>query len=249
MALRGLLCWRFRCHACVNRYSIAGKSMNLVKSVLRINFETPTDPWLKLRELMRTAASDPKIEMQAASLVLDRKDEKTRILLQIRGVGLEHETNGSLAQAVADARSMMARLHEVSPFPEVGMMRFDVAFIDPFDVPFHELVDHMKGYFLNPTRIVDLSSDIGLTFDQRDEDLLKHVQIGPMDRAQLVSEILKWADEDDIPDTFVFADLGYENTQRLAFSEDALDSFLKQAMEWQESEANAIFNELKEGGN
>ena len=222
--------------------------MNLVKSVLRISFETPTDPWLKLRELMRTAASDPKIEMQAASLVLDRKDKKTRILLQIRGVGLEQETNGSLAQAVAEARSMMARLNEVSPFPEVRMMKYDVAFIDPFDMPFHELVDHMKGRFLKPTRIVGLSSDIALVFDQRDEDLLKHVQIGPMDRAQLVSDVLRWANEDEIPDTFVFAEIGYENTQRIAFSEDALDSFLKEAMKWQESEANAIFNELKEGG-
>jgi hypothetical protein len=223
--------------------------MNLVKSVLRIDFEKPTDPWLTLRELMRTAASDPKIEMQAVPLILDRKDEKTRILLQIRGIGFEHETNGSLAQAVADAQSMMTRLNRVSPFPEVRIMRYDVDFIDPFDMPFHKLVDHMKGYFLKPTRIVGLSSDLALVFDQRDEGLLKHIHVGPMDRAQLVSEILRWADEDEIPDTFVFANLSYENTQRIAFSEDALDSFLKQATEWQESEVNAIFNELKEGGN
>lgn len=221
--------------------------MNLVKSILRIDFLTPTNPWVEIRELMRTAASDPKIEMQAAPLVLDRKNERMRIVLQIKAVGIEHETSGPLAQAAADARSMMLHLDQVSRFPDVRRMRYDVIFIEPFDLPFHELVDHLKGRYLKATRLSNLSSDIGLIFDQQEDDLLKHVQLGPMDRAQLASEFLRWADERKIPDTFAFMNLGYWVMEEMAFSEDALGSFLERAVAWQQQEAEALVSDLKEG--
>lgn len=222
--------------------------MNLVKSVLTVNFGEATGPWLELRELLRTATSNPKIEMQAAPLVLERTDERMRILLQVRGVALEHETDGPLAEAIVAARSMMVRLNEASAFPDMRSVSYNVVFIEPVAMPFHELVEHMKGKFLKQTRITNISSDIGLVFDQRDNDVLKRVNIGPMDRAQLVSEFLKWAKEGEIPDTFVFLNLGYENTQQVPFSEEALGSFLNEAAEWQESEANSLIGELKEGG-
>lgn len=222
--------------------------MILVKSILRVNFDEATRPWMELRELMRTAASDPKIEMQAAPIVLERKDERVRIVLQIRGVALEHETAGPLSKAITDAQSIMARLNEASAFPEVRSVRYDVIFIEPFSLPFHELVEYMKGKFLKPTRIANVSSDIGLIFDQRDNDLLKHVTLGPMDRTQLMSQYLKWTKEDEIPDTFVYLNLGYESTEKAPFSEEALAAFLNEAAEWQESEANSLVGELKEGG-
>ena len=230
------------------KYSISGNTMNLVKTLLRIRFETATNPWLELRALLRSAASDPKIEMQAAPVVVDRKEAKTRISLQIRAVGLEHESTGSLAEATAHVRATMMGLNEASSFPDVEMMGYDVAFIDPVDMPFHELVEHIKAHFLLPTRIVNLSSDVGLVLDQREDGLLKHVQLGPMDRAQLASELLRWPNEDEIPDTFVFIDLGYEKTNNIAFSRDALEAFFQEAVEWQEAEANTLFNELKGGG-
>ena len=221
--------------------------MKLVKSILRVNFGVAMGPWLELREFLRTAASDPKIEMQAAPLVLERKDERMRIVLQLRQVVLEHETDGPLAEAVVAARSMMVRLNEASAFPDMQSVRYDVIFIEPFARPFHELVEHMKDKFLKQTRIANISSDIGIVFDQREDNLLKHTNIGPMDRAQLMSEFLKWPKEDDIPDTFVFLNFGYASTHQAPFSEEALGSFLNEAAEWQESEANSVVGELKEG--
>lgn len=222
--------------------------MNLVKSVLRVNFGEATGPWVALRALLRAATSDPKLEMQAAPLILERKDERMRIVLEVRGVALEHETDGPLAKAVVAARSMMVQLNEASAFPDLRSVRYDVIFIEPFARPFHELVEHMKGKFLKQTRIADMSSDIGLVFDQQDNDLLKHTNIGPMDRAQLTSQFLKWAKEGEIPDTFVFLNFGYALTQKVPFSEEALGSFLNEAAEWQESEGNALVDALKEGG-
>jgi len=223
-------------------------TMNVVKMKLLLRFETATNPWLELRALMRSAASDQKIEMLAAPVVVDRKKERTRISMQIRAVGLEHESTGPLSQAVAHAHATMVELNSASPFPEVEMMRCDVAFIDPFDMPFHELVELMKAHYLTPTRIADGSSDIGLIFDQRENGLLKHVQLGPMDRAQLMSEILRWPNENEIPDTFVFVNAGYEKVTSIAFSGDTLNKFLEEATQWQESEANRLVNELRERG-
>lgn len=222
--------------------------MNLVKVSLVLRFETATNPWLELRALMRSAASDPTIEMQVAPVIVDRKKENTRISMQVRAVRLEHESTGPLGEAVAHAHATMVELNHASPFPEVEMMRCDAAFIDPFDMPFHELVELMKTHYLTPTRIARESSDIGLIFDQREDGLLKHVQLGPMDRAQLISDILRWPKENEIPDTFVFIDAGYEKITNVAFSEDMLNTFLEEATQWQESEANALLNELRERG-
>ena len=222
--------------------------MNLVKSVLRIRFDAPTRPWTELRALLRSAAADPKAEMQAGPIVVDRKKEQTRINVQIRALGVEHESTGPLAQAAAHVLATVVDLNHASPFPDVEMMTYDAAFIEPFDMPFHQLVELIRTHYLTPTALAGAASDVGLIFDQREDGLLKHVQLGPMDRAQLASEILRWPNEKEIPNTFVFINAGYEKVATVGFSGDAFDVFLREAAEWQESQANELFNELKETG-
>ena len=225
--------------------------MNLVKSILNIRFETATEPWLAMREILRSAAADPKAEIQAAPVVVDRPKDRKRIMLQVRAAGLEHELAGSdssIKGAIKETLEIFIGLHKASPFPAVAQMSYNVFLIEPFPVPFHELVGFMKARYLLPSRLSDTASDIGLTFDRHEEGLQKHVQIGPMDKTQLQSQFLRWPAK-GIPDTFVFLDLGYTSTVGgMAFSQSALESFLEQATDWQVAEAASVIAELKDGG-
>lgn len=219
--------------------------MMFVRDALSIHFAEATRPWLELRDLLRVATSQPTAEMQASPLVLDRADDKMRIILSIRAVGVERETGAPLAQAIKDVRSIIVELDRASPFPPIDAIRYDVVAIEPFDMPFHELVTLMKGYYLKPTRIAEGSSDIALVFDQREDGLLKHLSIGPMDKAQLTTDVLKWPRE-NLPETFIYINVAYESTDQMGFAEDALKSFLNNAVNWQEQEIESLVKELKE---
>lgn len=225
--------------------------MNLAKSILHLQFDSASEPWLAMRALLRSAAADPNAEIRAAPLVVDRQKERKRIVLQVRAVQVEHElagSGGSIKQAASEALKAVNGLHEASPFPSVSQMMYDVVFIEPFVIPFHDLVGLMKARYLRPSRISDVASDIALVFDQHEDGVLKHVQMGPMDKTQLQSEYLRWPAE-GLPETFVFLGLNYKSTtEATPFSRSILESFLQKATEWQVAEAHSMITDLKEGG-
>ncbi|MEP6637407.1 MAG: hypothetical protein ABJB97_11835 [Acidobacteriota bacterium] len=183
--------------------------------------------------------------MQAAPMVIDRPADKTRIVVTIRSIIVDKESGSDLEQAAKDAQAQAVLLHEVVQFPSLSSLRYETTLIEPFDLPFHELVALLKDHYLKPTRNAKVSTDLGLVFDQRDGHFLRRVNLGPMDKTQLNTEVLKWPLE-DAPDTFAFVNLAYQDTEERDFSEGALAAFMSQALEWQRPEIESLAEELKE---
>lgn len=220
--------------------------MTLVRSSLSIFFDSATKPWLEMREILRVAAAAPQLEIQTAPLVIERPDRKKRIIIHVRELTHMDEHHSSINDAKKEVINFMVSMDKASSFPTVARMRFETMFIEPVSMPFHELVDSLKHRFLLPTRIVANASDLALIFDQREEGgILKHVQIGPMDKAQLESEVLRWPAK-SLPVTCVFLGLFYELVKAQSFSQGALEAFLETATGWQSDEAASLILELRE---
>ena len=219
-------------------------TMQLVKSSLSVNFETASEPWLQLRAMIRAITSDSSAEVQAAPFVFDKAEEKKRFVLAIRSVNLEHELPSSLQVAVADASKTISDLHSVSPFPKLSGIRHDALFIEPYSMPFHELVSLVKARYLAKTALIDSAADVGASFDIHEDGAVKHIQIGPMDQKQLQSQYLRRPAE-GLPETFLFMSLGFESTSAQEYSGQSLESFFAASNRWQVGQAEAIVKELR----
>lgn len=221
--------------------------MEYLKSVLRLEFEEPARPWLELREILRVAGGEGQAEIQAAPIVIDRPSERTRVIIHIRAVAFEQDVPTSIESSVRSAIEVMTGLNEASEFPSISLLRHSAVFIEPYALPFHELVAFLKGRWLQPSDAVDAATDIALVFDKLDETGKVHVQFGPMDAEQLRKEFLRWP-PDDLPETFVFLSTAYEATDKVKFSSDLLKNFLATAVKTEAAEAEIILGKLKESG-
>ena len=221
--------------------------MEHLKSILRLDFQEALRPWLEFRDVVRIAGGDEKAEVQVGPVVIDRPSERTRVVVQVRGVILEQEAPPSIEGGVRDAIEFMIALNGASEFPKIGLMHHNTIFIEPYELPFHELVALLKAQCLRGT-IADDATDISLLLDQHEDGRKTHVQFGPMDAEQIKKEYLRWP-PDDVPDTFVFLAVSYEATQEGSeFSSGLLETFLEDAVRAEAAQADAIFGSLKENG-
>jgi hypothetical protein len=218
--------------------------MQLVKSVLRIDFESATRPWLEIREILRIAGNDPGAEIQVAPLVIDRPADRIRIVAQVRSVAVEQETPQSVKTSIRAATELITGLNGASQFPRVSLIRHDAVFIEPFEIPFYELVEQVKRHYLRDRTVVSSATDVGLVFDLHEQGGMKHVQIGPMDAKQLKTDILRWPAA-DLPETFVFVNAAEERKLDVEFSTDILNEFLAGAFDWSGAQAEGIVRELR----
>ena len=85
-------------------------------------------------------------------------------------------------------------------------------------------------------------------FDQIEGDVLKHSQTGPMGKEQLLRMYLHYG-RDQVPDTFVFLSLRYQQNKEFAFDTNYVRRFLEAAGQWQAGQAKSVFSYLKKGGN
>ncbi len=104
----------------------------------------------------------------------------------------------------------------------------------------------MKKRFLQPSALIDSTTDIGLIFDQIEDDVFKHYQIGPMGKEQLLKMYLHYG-RDQVPDNFVFLSLQYQQNKDFAFNADYVRKFLQAAGQWQTDQAKSVFSYLKKG--
>lgn len=221
--------------------------MDLVKSTVRLEFSEATHPWLEMREILRVAGENPTAELQANPMVLDQPEKRQRVVLAVRTLMVEQELPASADQSLAHAVDMITRLNDASQLPALKEIRYDSIFIEPYSLPFHELVVFLKQRFLRSSAVVDSATDIALVFDQHEGEIVRHMQIGPMDAEQLRQEFLRWPDE-NIPDTFLFLGLGYWCSKEAPFEAESLREFLNDAVAWQVNEAETLVNSLASEG-
>jgi hypothetical protein len=219
--------------------------MRLVKSVFVIKFDTAMNAWLEMRSLLRVASATPDAEIQAAPLVIDRAQEKKRIIVQVRAIVFEHEFPATTDEALSEIRTLMVKFGEIVSLPQIRSLKHDFLFIEPFSIPFHELVSLIKRRFLVSTRATAAASDVAIFLDTRDDEGLKSIHLGPMDRVQLHEEILRWP-ADDLPDTFAFLGASFQVEGPSTFTPEGLESFLRRSAEVLTESATLVIQELTE---
>lgn len=221
--------------------------MQLMATALRVQFAEVLHPWLEMREIVRIGGDSPSAELQGAPLVIDVKEKKQRLILEFRGFTFVQERARSIDESVDIVLGMTIKLSNASTLPPILNTRYEALFIEPYPMPFHELVIAMKEHYLRRGEVVDSATDIGLVFDQHEADLVKHTNIGPMSSEQLRSDYLFFP-RDDVPEQFIFSRLGYEQNKQITFDINYLKDFLKLAVVWQTRQAKVVLNLLKKDG-
>jgi len=217
-------------------------TVELVKTIFNLQFASATRPWLEIRDMLRVAGSDPEKELQANPVLLDQQESRQRVILAVRAVGVELEPPGSSNQA-ATILQLITGMNKASNFPAVAQIQHTCLFIKPYSLPFHELLSLVKDRYLHSNPLVEAATDVGLSLDEQEGEILKHAQMGPMNAEQLRSQYLIWPRE-DIPDVFLFVALTYTRTREEPFAPESVDELLRSAGDWQERQLRAVLQAL-----
>ncbi len=221
--------------------------MELVKTMLRLDLSEAFDPWIELRGMIRELGESPKAEIQGPPLTMDLKEKKQRLVLGVKAIEFEDEWVSSIEGSSAVALDKMVEGNKVSKFSEVKRVWHQAMFIEPYALPFHEVLILVKDRFLQRNELADASTDVGIIFDQAEGDMVKHCQFGPMAKEQLLSVFLNWP-KDGLPDNFIFLILKYEQNKAFPFEREYLKKFLEAANEWEVSQAQWLFRYVRGKG-
>jgi len=211
-------------------------TMELVKVLLSLSFAEALRPWLQLRDLMRVVTGNSSVELQGPPQIIDDRDKKQRVVLEFRAITLEQEGVGSINDNVSYVVDFVTKVHGASSLPRISKTRTDALFIESYALPFHELLALVKERYLQLSPLVDSATDVGLIMDQHEGRIVKHIQIGPMEREQLQSMFLRWPRQ-KLPERFLFLALGYEQDGEGEFAPDCFREFLQTAVKWQIQQA------------
>lgn len=221
--------------------------MELVKTILRLGLSEAFNPWIEMRNIIRELGAEPKAEIGGSPVIMDLKEKKQRLVLHVRAIEFEHEGISSIEESTAVALDKMVQGNKVSKFPEVERVWHEARYIEPYALPFHELLILVKNRFLRASELADACTDVGIIFDQAVGDMVKHYQFGPMEKEQLLSMFLNWPKK-DLPDNFVFLILRYEQNKAFTFEREYLKKFLEAANEWEVNQAQWLFSYLRGKG-
>jgi len=220
--------------------------MELVKTIIKLQFSEAIRPWLEMRSMMRGVVENPKVEIEGTPIIMDLKEKKQQVVFQIKRFEFIQEGMKSIEDSIDIAVDKLVKSNSASKLPNIGQISYESIFIEPYAVPFHELLLLMKNRFLQSSALVDSTTDIGLIFDQIEGDVFKHYQIGPMGKEQLLKMYLHYG-RDQVPDNFVFLSLLYQQNKDFAFDADYVRKFLQAAGQWQTHQAKSVFSYLKKG--
>lgn len=196
--------------------------------------------------MIRGVAENPKAEIEGTPIIMDLKDKKQQVVLQVKAFEFIQEGMKSIEDSIDIAVDKLVKSNSASKLPNIDQISYESIFIEPYAVPFHELLLLMKKRFLQPSALVDSTTDIGLTFDQIEDDVFKHYQTGPMVKEQLLKMYLHYG-RDQVPDNFVFLSLLYQQNKVFTFDADYVRKFLQAADQWQTGQAKSVFSYLKKG--
>lgn len=222
--------------------------MELVRTNLRLQFSEALSPWLEIRNIIRTVGNKPKAEIEGPPFILHLKDQRQRVVVFVRAFEFIQEEISSSEDSINIVIEKLVQINSVSKLPEINQISYETIFIEPYALPFHELLIIMKDRLLKPNFLVDGSTDVGLIFDQTEGELFKHCQTGPMGKEQLLGMYLHYKKE-QVPDNFVFLSLQYQQNKNFVFEINSLKKFLQAANQWQANQAGEIFNYLRKGVN
>ena len=200
-------------------------------------------PWLEVRGLFRVASGNENAELKGESTHFENEKNRQRIGFQMRGFSFEQEGDRTNEMVVQNALQAFSELNDASTFPTLERVRIDSIFIEPYELSFRELCSHFQRTYLQDTALIERATDLGLTIDQDEGHVSRHVQLGPMEPKELQTNFLHW-ERDSIPDLFLFMGLGFQWNVEMEYTSQELENILADARSWQESAIQLVQSDL-----
>ncbi len=218
-------------------------AVELVRTVIRLEFAEALQPWLEVRGLFRVASGNENAELKGESMYFENEENRQRIGFQMRGFSFEQEGDRTNEMVVQNALQAFSELNDVSTFPTLERVRIESIFIEPYELSFRELCSHFQRTYLQDTALIEHATDLGLTVDQDEGHVIRDVQLGPMEPKELQTNFLRW-ERDSIPDLFLFMGLGFQWNVEMEYTSQELGSVLADARSWQESAIQLVQSDL-----
>ena len=229
----------------------SGKSMaldfdtdvDLVRTAVQLEFAEALKPWLEVRDLFRIASGDEGTELQGEATYIDREQHKQRVGFHLRALSFEQEGEATAEAAIENALRTFSELNARSRLPELQRVRMDAVRIAPSECAFAELRSLVGQAYFRPTALSEQATDVGVTFEQDEGHVRKHIRIGPMEPGQLQESYLYFP-KDSIPAVFAFIGLGYQWNVAMKFNAQEVREVLDEARTWQESTVQCVLADL-----
>lgn len=218
-------------------------AVELVRTVIRLEFAEPLQPWLEVRGLFRVASGNENVELKGESTYFENEENWQRIGFQMRGFSFEQEGDRTNEMVLQNALQAFSELNDVSSFPTIEKVRVDSMYIDPYGLSFRELCSDFQRAYLQNTALIEHATDLGLTFEQDEGHVIRHVQLGPMEPKELQTNFLRW-ERESTPDLFLFMGLGFQWNVEMEYTSQELGIVLADARSWQESAIQIVQSDL-----
>jgi hypothetical protein len=214
--------------------------LQIVKASIRLEFSEALQPWLELRALLRSAEGNDTRELQNQPFIVLREPERQRVTFTVRAASVECEADLPLREMLRSAVTTVDAMNAAVPFPALATLRVDTILLDGFELPFHELNARMKERFLRPSRLSTAATDLQVTVDESVGDgVTNHIQVGPMDPAQLNRMILAFARQ-KLPDPFLFMALSRTWAPGPEYGVETVNGLLSEYATWVEATSNEL---------
>ncbi len=206
--------------------------MEVVKAGLSLGFVEALQPWLDLRSMLRWGQGNDQAEIQGQAFVSLNEPTRQRVIVQVKALSVEQETSERTAANFADAIAKVQAFPDHTFLGSLSLFRMDMQFIEPFELPFHELNTRVKEAFLLPIDLASHGTDVQVVIDEAvDESSTNHHQVGPMAASQLNTQLLAFPRE-GLPDPFVFIGLGRSTKGPIDFSLDWIERASSEFERW-----------------
>ena len=128
--------------------------MELVRTNIQLKFSEALNPWLEIRNIIRTVGDKQKVEIEGPPFILDLKDKKQRVVVQIKAFDFIQEEITSSEDSINIIIEKIVQTNSASKLPKISQISYETIFIEPYALPFHELLIVMKDRLLKPNFLV-----------------------------------------------------------------------------------------------
>lgn len=217
-----------------------------VKSVVAARLSEGYRPFLDLRSLIRAAGNNPEAELEGQPMTFLNANARQRVSVQVKALTVEQEGGDDGKPPDLEALTgVFGRALDAVTWPPLEGLRVDFLFIEPFDLPFHELVHQMRSQLLAPVDLYEGMTDVAVVVDRQDDErTTSHMHIGPMTPEQLNQQILAFR-RTNVPRAFVFMALGRTLVPAEPLTTKSLKKLVNEIRSWASEQADHVCDVLR----
>ena len=94
--------------------------MELVKATVGLLFSEAFSPWLEMRSIIRGMGENPSAEIEGSPIILNLKDKKQRVILQIKAFEFIQEGMNSIEDGIDKAVDKLVKSNSASKLPQIS---------------------------------------------------------------------------------------------------------------------------------